>query len=1012
MPQKIEKKLVEDFAVQKLQELGWQFVEPTELKRESIKEPLLIDDLKRTLFRLNEDLGITEDEVNKVIGDLQLLPSDQEGAKKLLSWLKYGIGVKFEEQGVVKYIQLFDFKNLGRNEFIFSRQVHYKGIETRIPDIVLYINGIPLAQIECKNPASIRTGWEEGYLQIKEYENVIPEFYKYVQIGISLAEKARYFPIVPWQKEVRTYLWRQGEKPEDEAIFEMLKPEVFLDILRNFLFVRDERGEVTKVITRYMQYWAVNKIFQRVVDNLEGKSDKNKGLVWHWQGSGKTLTMLFAAHKLYFEEKLGNPSIFFIIDRRDLEEQLNGELGALKLNFSFEKVERVKKLKEIIAFDNFRGKRGIFITLIHKFQPSEKFLPDDFKEGNREIVANRKNIVCFLDEVHRSQYGLLAGQMKDVLKNAYFFGFTGTPISETDKNTYREFGYPIDKEPYLDKYFIDDSQKDGFTIPIVYEPRLEDLHLEKTNLNLFLSKQFEGEDLDEIQKERISEAVRKKINYVNAFLENEERISKKAVDIAEHFKKHLDDRFKGMVVAGSRKACVLYKKHLDKHLPSEYSEVVITFNQNEKEKLLRDFYKEWRSRHKGAPDDEKVVQGIVENYKNKEKETPKILIVMDMLITGFDAPILQTIYLDRFLRKHKLLQAIARVNRPFKDVKGAGLIIDYVGILKEFKAVLGEYYKEKIGDLFIDFDSLFKIFKDLIGNLKDIFSGIDFKIERKELIAAVERLRNEENERVFIETYKKARKIFEALGSFERKLDYLNEFKWLTVVYEYYLKLKVDEEEKKKIDHYFKETVKTIHDNVTIKDIEQNFRRTAIDLDYLKKLEKSQLNKEEKAINILFSLERLILVHQNYNPVYRSIADTIEELVKKWRERLIDYDELAGEERKIVNYIEKQEKTREELKLTPFEFSLLLILKEKIKIKEQEILVQLTKGLVNEIRENLLIDDWQENPVLRQNVLRKSREFTVKLKQNYKFSIEVMDDLHKKLIEIIQNYGNAKSISV
>ena len=181
---------------------------------------------------------------------------------------------------------------------------------------------------------------------------------------------------------------------------------------------------------------------------------------------------------------------------------------------------------------------------------------------------------------------------------------------------------------------------------------------------------------------------------------------------------------------------------------------------------------------------------------------------------------------------------------------------------------------------------------------------------------------------------------------------------------------------------------------------------------YLKKLEKSQLNKEEKAINILFSLERLILVHQNYNPVYRSIADTIEELVKKWRERLIDYDELAGEERKIVNYIEKQEKTREELKLTPFEFSLLLILKEKIKIKEQEILVQLTKGLVNEIRENLLIDDWQENPVLRQNVLRKSREFTVKLKQNYKFSIEVMDDLHKKLIEIIQNYGNAKSISV
>jgi len=297
-------------------------------------------------------------------------------------------------------------------------------------------------------------------------------------------------------------------------------------------------------------------------------------------------------------------------------------------------------------------------------------------------------------------------------------------------------------------------------------------------------------------------------------------------------------------------------------------------------------------------------------------------------------------------------------------------------------------------------------------NLKDIFSGIDFKIEREKLIAAVERLRSEENERVFIETYKGVRKIFEALGSFERKLDYLDEFKWLTAVYEYYLKLKVDEEEKKKIEHYFKETIKTIHENIVIKDIERDFRRTTIDLDYLEKLEKSQLSKKEKAINILFSLERLILVHQNYNPVYRSIADTVEELVRKWRERLIDYDELVGQEKKIINYIEKQEKTREELRLAPFEFSLLLVLKEKIKIDDKKVLVGLTKGLINDIRDILLIDDWQENPVLRQNVLRKSREYAVKIKQDYKLTIEAMDDLHKRLIEIIQNYGNTENISV
>jgi len=1009
MPKQLEKKLVEDYAVEKLQELGWRFVEQSELGRKSIKEPLLIDNLKRALFKLNEDLNITDDEVGKVLGDLQILSTDQEGVKKFLSWLKYGIGVKFEKERVVKYIQLFDFKNLRKNEFIFSRQIHYKGIETRIPDIMFYVNGIPLAQIECKNPASVRTSWEQGYLQIKEYENIIPELYKYAQIGISLAEKARYFPIVPWQKEVKTYLWREDEKPEDEAIFEMLKPEVFLDVLRNFLFIRDEKGEVTKVIARYMQYRAVNKIYQRVIDNLEGRSTKNKGLIWHWQGSGKTLTMIFAAHKLYLEEKLSNPTIFFIIDRRDLEEQLNGELGSLGLNFSFERVESVRKLKELIVFDNFRGKRGVFVTLIHKFQPSEKFLPKKLQGDGKNIIAERKNIICFLDEVHRSQYGLLAGQMKDVLKNAYFFGFTGTPISKDDKNTYREFGYPIDKEPYLDKYFIDDSQMDGFTVPIAYQPRLEkNIQVKKADLNLFLSKQFEGESLNEIEKGKISGAVKKRLNKVNVFLENEERINRVALDIAEHFKKHLDGRFKAMIVAGSRKACVLYKKYLDEYLPPEYSEVVITFNQNDKG-ILKNFYSEWRNRYKEASDDEQVVKRIVECYKNRKN--PKILIVMDMLITGFDAPVLQTMYLDRFLKKHKLLQAIARVNRPFKDVKGVGLIIDYVGILKEFKTALGEYYKEKMGDLFIDFNSLFKVFKELIGNLKDIFLGIDFKIERKNLIAAVDRLRDEENERVFIETYKNVRKIFEALGAFERKLDYLNEFKWLTAVYEYYLKLKVDEEKKKKIENYFRETIKTIHEVTTVIGLDHSLPQTVVDLDYLKKIEKTQLSKKEKAINILFNLERLILVHQGDDPVYRSIAETIEELIRKWRERRIDYEELADEERKIVNYIEKQKKTRGELGFTSFEFSLFLVLEDKITIKNRTDLVNLTKGLVNNIRDILIIDDWQENLALRQSVLRKTREYMTNIKQDYKLTIEEMDDLHKKLVEIIQNYGNAKSIS-
>jgi len=1001
MPQKLEKKLVEDYVSQKLQEIGWHFVMLEELNRESIREPLLVENLKQAILRINQKTGIGEEELKKVIDELKLLTSEQEGNKKFLHYLKYGIGVKFEKERVVKFINLFDFENLENNEFIFSRQVHFRGKDLIIPDIVLYVNGIPLVEIECKSPVDLRADWEQGFHQIKEYEKLVPELYKYLQIGVAFADKVRYFPIVPRQENVLVYVWEyvweKDDLKEDEAIFEMLEPSVLLDILRNFLFIREEHNEMRKVICRYMQYRAANKIYQRVIDNLKRKEKKNKGLIWHWQGSGKTLTMIFATHKLYFAKELENPTIFIIVDRRDLEEQMKGELASLKLNFSFEIIENVKGLKDIISYDNFKGKRGVFLTLIHKFRPDEKFLPD----GLSESIAQRKNIVCFLDEVHRTQYGGLAAQMKNVLKNAFFFGFTGTPIAEDERNTYFEFGYPLKEEDYLDKYSLDDSQKDGFTLPLVYLPRLEkEVHVKEDDIKLFMEK-IEAEDLTEIDKEEIKEGIRKRLNHINVFLENENRIEKISQDISNHFKENVDGRFKAMVVCGSRKACVLYKKHLDKYLPAEYSEIVMTFNRSDKEPISS-FYQEWQKRYKEFFDDEKRVKNIVENYK--EKDLPKILIVTDMLITGFDAPILQTMYLDKLLKKHRLLQAIARTNRPYGDVKAVGLIVDYVGILKNINFALKNYYKEDIKAGILDISGALLEFEKTIEKLEKIFENFEYKIERDILLRAVDLLREEEIKDEFVENYKKTRKLFEVLGAFPEKLKYLDKFKWFSAVYEYWRKLTESEEKKKEIERFFRKTLEVIHQNTEIQRIEKILPTVVLDIKYLTKIQKSALTEQEKAVNILFTLEKLTLVEQNRNPIYRSILDQLNELVRKWKERKINYQELLKEETDLIEAIEENERKREKLDLSQFDYGILLILKDNFKNEQEEALRHNVIEIKDLIQEDL-IENWQENPTLRQNIERKIREYLLKLKQVYNLSYEEFDSLHKKLVAFIREYG-------
>jgi len=1005
MPLFSEKSLVEDYFVQKLRNKGWKFIPADNLERESLEEPLLTPMLIRALKRLNADIAIGDEEIKQVLNELKLKGTGIEGAKQVLNYYKLGIPIKFEKERVVKYVRLFDYENTQNNELTISRQViHQSGDKQIRNDIILYINGIPIVNIECKNPASLTENWYNAYTQIKEYEKTIPELYKYMQIGIAAETTAKYFPIVPWQQreEIKIHEWREKPKDYIDPTIEMLTPNTLLNIIKNYLFFRIEYGTATKVVTRYMQYRAAEQITNRIINHIQGKTPKNKGLIWHWQGSGKTLTMIFAANKLYHTPTLENPTIFFIVDREELQEQLYTEFTALDMTKP-EIINTINTLKRTLKHDQGKGKRGILIALIQKFRPEEfTQLQKDLEKlsQDRQTILTRKNVIAFVDEGHRTQYGTLAGQMRSILKNAAFFAFTGTPISIKQRNTYAQFSYPP-QENYIDKYFITDSIKDGFTVKIAYQPRLEkDVHLKKEMLETFL--EVELEEIPEQYHEKVQQKVRKKLNTIRVVLENKNRIKKIAEDIAEHFNENVEGKYKAIVAAVSRKACIHYKRALDQLLPKEYTEVVMTLNRNDP-KIIRDYLTELTERFKGKETDD-IRKEIVNNFK--EENLPKILIVTDMLLTGFDAPILQTMYLDKPLKEHRLLQAIARTNRPYKNIKEAGLILDYVGILKNFIKAFENYTKEDIKGVLYNTKDLKKDFIQTLNQTLNLFENIPKdKYDRETMLKAIETLTtNEQNTKKFLENYKHLRKLFELLGPHEIKIRKFHEYKWLTQVHIYYIRLVLGgrSPEEKYVQKYFQKTLKYVYKTTELESIQKELPIIQFDENYLKTLEQKAKTKQEKAANIVFTLNRFILVDKQKSPVYESLAQKVERILKLWKQRTKDYEKIYKQGQQIIQEINKLQNRQKQLGYTDLQYSILLTLENKFGANKN--LTQDVKTLTNQIQP-LMFRGWYTQTTARKNIERKVRKHIRKYIKQYGINLKELEELYQKIMENVKNYG-------
>jgi len=404
----------------------------------------------------------------------------------------------------------------------------------------------------------------------------------------------------------------------------------------------------------------------------------------------------------------------------------------------------------------------------------------------------------------------------------------------------------------------------------------------------------------------------------------------------------------------------------------------------------------------GTKDIRGVRKDIVDKYK--DEEYPKVLIVTDMLLTGFDVPELQVIYLDKPLKEHRLLQAIARTNRPYKDLKEAGVIIDYVGVLGEIKKAFKIYNEEDIRCVLFNYENMEREFKDLIDKIFRMFEKLPKNYDRDTLLKAVEILTVDKvNEREFIENYKSLRKIFELLGSKEIKIEYLEDYKWITAVYTYYMKV-VNQKSPVEdyVEKYFDKTIKFIHKSTEIKGLETELPEVSFDQKYLEELEEKIKNKKEKAANILFALNKMVLVERYKNPIYESLVERVERLLELWKEKTKDYQRIYSEGKSIIGEIRSLSSRQRTIGFSDLEYSLLLVLEEKFGKKEE--LISEIKDISSRLKD-YLFPGWFNQPTEEKNVEREVRKFSRRLKKKYEITLEEMDKLYRKLMEQIKNYG-------
>jgi type I restriction enzyme R subunit len=947
--------------------LGWHFLSPQDLGRLP-QEVLVESHLREALTRLNPEIAAQPDRADDVLYRLRAILIGVRGDglvkanEEFTAWLTGERSMPFGENGEHVTIRLIDFDDLDQNQYVVTTQYTVRaGATEKRADLVLLVNGIPLVVIEAKTPVRASQSWFDAATQIHDdYERNVPELF--VPNVVSIATEGKEFrygsiglPLDLWGP------WRI-EAGHDipaltrirDAVDSMLRPHVVLDLLANFTaYATDKKKRRIKIVARHQQYEATNQIVERVV-----AGHPKKGLIWHFQGSGKSLLMLFAARKLRLHPALKNPTVMIVVDRIDLDTQISSTFHAADTP-NLVKGDSRAELQRLLTQDS----RKIIITTIFKFAETDG------------VLNERSNIIVMVDEAHRTQEGDLGRKMREALPNAFLFGLTGTPINRADRNTFYAFGAEEDAAGYMNRYGFEESIRDGATKPLHFEPRLLELHIDKAAIDEAF-KELTG-SLSDLDRDQLAKTAARMAVLVKA----PERVQRICADIAKHFQEKVaPNGFGAQVVTFDRESCVAYKKALDQLLPPETSDIVMTVNSGEDE------YAAWRR-------DRDAEEKLLDRFRDPA-DPLKILIVTSKLLTGFDAPILQTMYLDKPLRDHTLLQAICRTNRPYGESKTYGLIVDYLGVFDDVAQAI-QFDEESITRVIRNIGELIGRLPEAVQKCLAYFAGVDRIVTGYEgLIAAQACLPNNDVRDQFAADYSYLARLWEALSPDPVLTTHETDYRWLTQVYE---SVKPSTGTGRLLWHALgPKTIELIHEHVHVDAVRDDLETLVLDADLLEAvLGGPDPGKKGKEIEIKIS--RWLRKRGN-DPRFKELGERLEALKARHEQGLLTSVEFLKELLKLARDVVSTERTAPPLDREAEGKAALTALFEEAKNKDTPIIVERVVGDIDEIVRIVRFDGWQ-------NTNAGEREVKLALRKTlFKYRLHQDQDLFDRAYGYIREY--------
>jgi type I restriction enzyme R subunit len=845
-------------------EIGWTSIGPEIAKQKRGGEAgmLLRDELAAKLAEFNP--WLSEDAVRQVIETLDAVPPTIEGNREILSWLRGERQWYDESEKRHRRVALVDFEYTDKNAFHVSWEWALKppARKGNRADVMFLVNGVPVCIVEHKNPKD-GDAIERAIKQLRRYEIETPELIGSPQL-FNVTHLLDYWYGVTWNA-TRRFLVRWKQTPDEAyrfAVQSFFERTDFLRTLQHWILFYVEDSETRKSVLRQHQRRAIDAIIERCADPA-----KSRGLIWHTQGSGKTFTLLTAARLILEQkERFKNATVILVVDRTELEGQMKGWVEKLlgemqKQDIATWRANSKAELQELLSTD----KRGLILSMIHKFEAIDK-------NSN-----TRDNICVFIDEAHRSVARELGTYLMAAVPNATIIGFTGTPIAKTEQGegTFKIFGAD-DEQGYLDRYRIIESIEDETTLPIKHmmAPSEMTVPAERLDKEFFELAEAEGvTDIDELNK-ALDRAVG-----LRTFLTADDRVEKVAKFVAEHFKESvLPLGYKAFLVGVNREACAKYKQALDKLLPPEWTEAVYTDNIDDK--VERPLVAELQ-----LSDEREADVRLL--FKKADKD-PKILIVTDKLLTGYDAPLLYCMYLDKPMRDHVLLQAIARVNRPYVDREGVqkrvGLVVDFVGVLRELKKAL-QFDSSDVNGVIEDLDLLLKDLLEKIAQAErdylDAGEGGDAD-ERLERVV-YGRFMDPEPRKAFFESYKDIENLWEILSPSPELRDHIATFKRLAQLYAAVRNAYAD-----KVGFVADLAYKTrrlVEASAMQEGLGRLTKSVTFDVKTLEALRRDKGSDEGKVFNLVRGLQKEIDEDPNAAPVLQPLKDRAERILKDMENR-------------------------------------------------------------------------------------------------------------------------------